>query len=426
MSVMGRADGLPVEGARPTVGRRWAWLLTLLLGVGLFLLVLRALAYTGNPNLLPALILLGAAVVPASFVAFLYGRRLAYDVSSVLLSFTALVGGVVGVVLAGVWEYRTLVRLGSLPTLAVGFAEETAKLIIPVAVLLFVGYRRPANGLLLGVASGAGFAALETMGYAFVTLIETRGDLGTVDGLLLLRGLLSPAAHMAWTGLTAAALWEAAARRWQARALLRFVLVYLVAVGLHTTWDTVHTGVVYIVLACIGLGLLTATTRHLSRIDHRQALAASPHRNCGPLSDLPAAALRRVVGIRRNCRLPGTRCAGRWRVPGRQRGQQCASAPLGRPTLPGALRPTIRPAPGSPEAAGTSRRRTPPGRRRRGPCSAPRPRPFAPRPGPRPPVRRSAERTRRRRTGRPLPARGGDPPAGARGVVTRGLVPRHR
>jgi RsiW-degrading membrane proteinase PrsW (M82 family) len=42
----------------------------------------------------------------------------------------------------------------------VGFAEETAKLIIPAAVLLFVGYRRPANGLLLGVASGAGFAAL--------------------------------------------------------------------------------------------------------------------------------------------------------------------------------------------------------------------------------------------------------------------------
>ncbi|MGZ4641841.1 MAG: PrsW family intramembrane metalloprotease [Blastococcus sp.] len=274
MSVMGRVDGVPAGGARTRVGQRWAWLPTLLVGVGLFELVRRALVDTGNPNLLPALILLGAAVIPASFVAFVYGRRLPYDVSGVLLAFTALVGGVVGVVLAGVWEYHTLVRLGSLPTLAVGFAEETAKLIIPAAVLLFVGYRRPANGLLLGVASGAGFAALETMGYAFVALIETRGDLGTVDGVLLLRGLLSPAAHMAWTGLTAAALWEAAARRWQARALLRFVLVYLVAVGLHTTWDTVHTGVVYVVLACIGIGLLAVTTHHLSREDHREAPAA--------------------------------------------------------------------------------------------------------------------------------------------------------
>jgi RsiW-degrading membrane proteinase PrsW (M82 family) len=274
MSVPARSAG----GARTAVGRRWAWLPTLLVGVGLFELVRRALVDTGNPNLLPALILLGAAVIPASFVAFVYGRSLAYDVSGLLLAFTALVGGVVGVVLAGVWEYHTLLRLGSLPTLAVGFAEETAKLIVPAAVLLFVGYRRPANGLLLGVASGAGFAALETMGYAFVALIETRGDLGTVDGILLLRGLLSPAAHMAWTGLTAAALWEAAARRWQAGALLRFVLAYLLAVGLHTTWDTVHTGVIYVVLAGIGLGLLAATTRHLSWEGHREAPAAQPNR----------------------------------------------------------------------------------------------------------------------------------------------------
>jgi len=268
------AAAVPADGTRTTAARRWAWLPTLVIGVALFELVRRALVDTGNPNLLPALILLGASVVPATFVAFVYGRRLGYDVPGLLLAFTALVGGVVGVVLAGFWEYHTLVRLGSVPTLAVGLAEETAKLLIPAAVLPFVRYRRPADGLLLGVASGAGFAALETMGYAFVTLIETRGDLGTVDGVLLLRGLLSPAAHMAWTGLTAAALWEAAARGWQARALVRFVLFYLVVVALHTTWDTVHTGVGYVVLAGIGIGLLIATTHHLSREARREVPAA--------------------------------------------------------------------------------------------------------------------------------------------------------
>jgi len=60
----------------------------------------------------------------------------------------------------------------------------------------------------------------------------------------------------------------------QAGAVLRFVLVYLVAVGLHATWDTVHTGVAYILLACIGLGLLAATTHHLSQEDRRGAPAA--------------------------------------------------------------------------------------------------------------------------------------------------------
>lgn len=277
MSING-SKAVLVDGARTTAARRWAWLPTLLIGVALFELVRRALVATGNPNLLPALILLGAAVVPAAFVAFVYGRRLGYDVSGLLLAFTALVGGVVGVVLAGLWEYHTLVRLGSVPTLTVGFAEETAKLLIPAAVLLFVAHRRPANGLLLGVASGAGFAALETMGYAFVTLIETRGDLGTVDGVLLLRGLLSPAAHMAWTGLTAAALWEAAARGWQARALVRFVLVYLIVVALHTTWDTVHTSVSYVVLACIGLGLLITTTHRLAREGRREVPAVAHDR----------------------------------------------------------------------------------------------------------------------------------------------------
>jgi hypothetical protein len=93
---------VPADGARMSAGRRWAWLPTLLVGIGLFELVLRALVDTGNPNLLPALILLGAAVVPAAFVAFVYGRKLGYDVPGVLLAFTALVGGVVGVVLAGV------------------------------------------------------------------------------------------------------------------------------------------------------------------------------------------------------------------------------------------------------------------------------------------------------------------------------------
>jgi RsiW-degrading membrane proteinase PrsW (M82 family) len=80
---------------------------------------------------------------------------------------------------------------------------------------------------------------------------------------------------MAWTGLTAAALWEAAARRWQGRAVTRFVLVYLLAVGLHTTWDTVHSSVAYIVLSCIGLGLLATTTHHLSREGRPEVPTAS-------------------------------------------------------------------------------------------------------------------------------------------------------
>jgi RsiW-degrading membrane proteinase PrsW (M82 family) len=247
--------------------RRWAWLITLGVGLLLYEAVRRTVATTHNPKLVPTLLVLGAAVAPASFLAFIRGRPLRYQVSGLLVAITALVGGVVGVVLAATWEYDTLRRMGTLSMAAVGLAEETAKLVVPALVLVFVGYRTPANGLLLGVASGAGFAALETMGFAFVALIGSRGDLDALDGLFLLRGLLSPAAHMAWTGLTAAALWSAAAHRWRFAAVVRFIAVFLVAVALHATWDSLRSATGYLVIGALGLGLLVATAHARGRTD---------------------------------------------------------------------------------------------------------------------------------------------------------------
>jgi RsiW-degrading membrane proteinase PrsW (M82 family) len=251
----------------------------LLVGIGLYEAVRSAVFQTGNPNLVPALILLGAAVVPAAFVAFIAGRRMVFAVSGGLVGVTALVGGVIGVVTAGVLEYRTLVRLGVLPILGVGVIEEAAKLIVPLVLVLFWrGERHPADGLLVGVASGAGFAVLETMGYAFVSLVESRGDLVVVQAVLFERSVLSPAAHMAWTGLTAAALWHAAINHWRPRAVGWFLLVYLVAVGLHTAWDSAPTIWTDAGVAVVSLVLLWWTTHRL----------AAPHRReRPPLPPLP-------------------------------------------------------------------------------------------------------------------------------------------
>src|SRR4051812_3234184 len=158
--------------------RRWSWIVVLVVGGALYGLVRHAIVTTGNPNLVPAMILLGAAVIPASFVAFIGGRRLVFGASGGTVALAALLGGVIGVVTAGTLEYGTLRRLGFLPMVGVGLIEEFAKLIVPAAMLvLFRSHRHPADGLLLGVASGAGFAVLETMGYAFVTLIQSQGNL---------------------------------------------------------------------------------------------------------------------------------------------------------------------------------------------------------------------------------------------------------
>jgi protease PrsW len=247
----------PVAPAKSSAVHRHAWIGVLAVGTALFLAVERTLVATQNPNMVPTVILLGAAVVPGAFVAFISGRRLPYTVDGSLLGLAAFLGGVIGIVVAGTLEFDAQRDLGGLPMLGVGLIEEASKLIIPAAILLLVSrYRSPANGLLIGVAAGAGFAALETMGYAFTTLIASHGSITATVDTLMLRGFLSPAGHMAWTGITAAALYAAAASGWQSRKVLQFVGAFVVAVVLHALWDSQQSLVGMVVVAVASLAVL--------------------------------------------------------------------------------------------------------------------------------------------------------------------------
>jgi RsiW-degrading membrane proteinase PrsW (M82 family) len=247
---------------------RHAWIPVLTVGVILFVADQQTLMTTGDPNFVPSVILLGATVVPAAFVAFVYGRRLPYDIPVGIVVGTALLGGVIGTIVAGVLEFSTLRDLGVLPLLGVGGIEEASKLIVPLAVLLLFRYRRPADGIIVGVASGAGFAALETMGYAFVALMRTHGDVSAVANLLVLRGLLSPASHMAWTGVAAAALWAAAATGWSWRGVRQFVGIFVIVASLHALWDGLTNVAGFAVIAGVSFGLLAWITHRAAHGDN--------------------------------------------------------------------------------------------------------------------------------------------------------------
>ena len=245
------------RGSRP---RRFAWVAVLVVGAALFLAVERTLVVTRNPNLVPTAILLGAAVVPATFVAFIVGRRLPYSVGGAVLGVSAFLGGVVGVVVAGTLEFDAQRDLGMLPTVGIGLIEEVSKLIVPAVVLLFLPrYRSPANGLLLGVAAGAGFAALETMGYAFTTLLSSRGSITATVDVLLLRGFLSPAGHMAWTGIIGAYLAPGP------RGRFNLVGAFVLAVLLHALWDSQTSLIGTAVVAVASLVVLASTVHRVHR-----------------------------------------------------------------------------------------------------------------------------------------------------------------
>jgi RsiW-degrading membrane proteinase PrsW (M82 family) len=242
--------------------RRWAWVAVLVVGLVLYIAVLRTMVDTRNPNFVPTTILLGATVVPATFLTFAAGRSGRWQVPAWILAVAAFFGGVVGVIVAGQLEYDTLRDLGALPMLFVAVIEECAKLIVPAALLLVLWRRRrePSDGLVIGVACGAGFAALETMGYAFTALLASRGEIGAVEETLFVRGLLAPAGHTAWTGLTAGALYALAARP-SGRRVWVFLGTLAGAVVLHTLWDSIGAILGYVVLGAVSVGWLLLEMR---------------------------------------------------------------------------------------------------------------------------------------------------------------------
>ncbi|GAA1257493.1 hypothetical protein GCM10009609_20680 [Pseudonocardia aurantiaca] len=237
------------------------WLPVLVIGVLLVVVVHQAIVVTGNPNLVPSLLLLGSLLVPVTFVLYLDGRSPAYDVPLSVLLICGLLGGVLGTAAASVAESDAVQHLGGLPTVLIGLIEECAKLLVPIGVLMFTRYRsNPADGLLVGVAVGTGFAVLETLGYSFVILLVS-GSLGLTEQTLLLRGVLSPAAHIAWTGLAAAALWHAHAQRWRPRALVVAVGTFVLVVVLHAIWDAAAYWPTYVIVGGISLALLIRQAR---------------------------------------------------------------------------------------------------------------------------------------------------------------------
>lgn len=208
----------------------------LLGGFALYVLVSRALLWSGNIKFLPTVLLLGSFVVPVSFVAFLYENETFSQMSLTTVSLAFLLGGVLGTIAAQFAEGSVAALFPPLLLLLVGFIEEAAKLL---GVVWWLGRRElntEAHGLVLGAAAGMGFAALETMGYGLVALIAAHGNLNAIGPVLTARGLLSPLAHGTWTAILAATIWreKAAGRRILARPVFR---AYLLVSILHSLWD---------------------------------------------------------------------------------------------------------------------------------------------------------------------------------------------
>jgi len=252
---------------------RHTWFLALAGGFALFAAMDAALVVTSNTNLMPTVILLGASLVPVTFVIYVYQRVQVKNVPIPTIAVIVFLSGAVGLLVAGLVEYATLRKLGFLQLLGVGVIEESAKLIIPVAVYLRGRYRSEADGLLFGVASGMGFAALESMGHGLTAFLQSQGSIGSLEETLLVRALVSPVGHGAWTGLVCAVMWRERQRAGHSILNWSIVSAFMATVLLHTAWDTLGSltgrisirwvGIEFIGLIAVGLVSLGLLIRRM-------------------------------------------------------------------------------------------------------------------------------------------------------------------
>ncbi len=233
-------------------GMKQRWLQVLAGGIALFIAADVLLRVTGSTGFQTLMLFIGSFLVPITFVTYFYGHIRDRDISVPMLANSFVVGGLIGLIAAASIEFSTLKTLNVGALAAVGFIEESAKLIFPLIVYAMWRDRHEADGLLFGVAVGMGFAALETVGYGTTTISQNPGNVDALQNLLVLRGVLSPAGHAAWTGLVCATLWRERERAGSAVLNIKVIAFYLLAVLLHFSWDVVNTENINAVVAIIG------------------------------------------------------------------------------------------------------------------------------------------------------------------------------
>ncbi len=195
----------------------------------------------GNINFLPAMIMLGAFAIPVTILIFFYEINLFRNIPFYKVVKYFILGGGLSLIVAILFfslDFNTDISTYT-GALMVGVIEEVAKTVI-VAIFLFRDKKCNyiLNGLLIGAAVGAGFAAFETAGY--ILKFGLNEGLQSMLSIIKLRGLLAPGGHVAWAAIEGAALMYVKGFDKLDKKHLndkRFLLVCLIPILLHGIWD---------------------------------------------------------------------------------------------------------------------------------------------------------------------------------------------
>jgi RsiW-degrading membrane proteinase PrsW (M82 family) len=226
----------PAKSGSELSPHRHSWWRILLLGFGMYFIGLFLLIVTGNPNLFPTVVLIGSFMVPVTFVAFFYERRYLSTVGMPSTALSFIYGGILGTFAASILEPIFIHHLDFQTAFVVGLIEEFTKILGVLVIARRMKHDKEMDGLVLGAAAGMGFAAFESVGYAFTAFMKSGGSLSSTVGVILLRAILSPVGHGTWTAIFASVLFRESEPR-HFRINLKVVTAYFTVVILHGLWD---------------------------------------------------------------------------------------------------------------------------------------------------------------------------------------------
>jgi protease PrsW len=200
--------------------------LGLFLGVSLF----------RNINFLPGLIVVGAFTVPLTTLIFFWEMNAPQNIAIYKIVYVVIIGGILSMLVALV--FYDILRHNINPV-TIGIIEELSKVLTVIYFVRNLKYRYLLNGLLLGAAVGAGFAAFETAGYALRTLLS--GNFHSLYLTLFWRSILAPGGHISWAALTGAAICLVQGnQKFQLNMMLKpkFSVIFVLVVSMHALWDS--------------------------------------------------------------------------------------------------------------------------------------------------------------------------------------------
>ncbi len=247
---MGGSDTrLPLSRVQTEWPSPWIFTRLMLLAVVLYVGFYWGVDMFRNLKLVPGCIFVGNFGIPFCIMVLFMELNVYRHVSFYAVLKAFMLGGLLAIFIALFLFGQTGFSAAPLA----GIIEEPAKL----AAAVLIGRRmmdgRALTGLLLGSAVGAGFAAFESAGYTFESIIAVCMELkrdgeAPVDpgALMQMRAVLSPFCHVVWTAITAGGLWLMMGRQkeegkpcsaLQALREKRLLALFAVPVLLHTLWN---------------------------------------------------------------------------------------------------------------------------------------------------------------------------------------------